>query len=455
MRERQQEMWSGRVGFILATIGSAVGLGSIWKFPYEVGSNGGGIFLFFYVIGLILIVVPLMFTEFAIGRRGRGDLVTSIRTVTAAYRASTWWVALGVLGILTGFLILSFYCVIGGWMVGYAVETLLGGLPGNDPRAVQQRYESFLASPVPLFGYTALFIATTVTIVARGIQRGIENAVMVLMPLLGLLLAGLTIYAVAAGDLGATLRFLFTVNWQQLQPHAVVEALGLGFFSIGVGLGLMITYAAYGSTTINLKQVVIISVIADTIISVLAGLAVFPIVFAHGLDAAAGPGLVFVALPLAFASLPFGGIAASAFFLLLVVAALASAVSLLELVVAPLVHRLAWPRPLASLTVGVALLVAGIPTLLSFNLWAGWFPLAQLNGFTHATIFDLLDYLTSNLLLPIGALGIALLAGWALPERLLTEELHLTPTGTASLRVTLRYIAPIGILVATLAPLVL
>jgi NSS family neurotransmitter:Na+ symporter len=454
MKEGQQDWWSGRVGFMLATIGSAVGLGSIWKFPYEVGSNGGGVFLFFYAIGLIAIVTPLMVAEFAIGRRGRGDPATSIRAVAAAYGASPWWAGIGVLGVLTGFLILSFYCVIGGWTMGYAVTTALTGLPGTDPATVRAQFEAFLASPLRLLAYDALFIAATVLIVARGIRRGIEAAVTLLMPLLALLMVGLAVYAALAGDLGTTLRFLFTLEWQQVSARAALDALGLGFFSIGVGIGLMITYAAYGGLAINLKQVAIVSVVADTGISLLAGLAVFPIVFARGLDAAEGPGLVFVTLPLAFAAMPFGALAASAFLLLLVVAALASAVSLLELVVALLVHRLAWPRVVASVAAGTACLVAGIPTVLSFNAWATWFPLAFIDLFARATVFDLVDHLTSNLLLPAGGLGLAIFAGWALPERLLVEELRLSPAGATVLRLTLRYVAPIGIVIAACAPLV-
>ena len=443
------ETWSGRLGFILATIGSAVGIGSIWKFPYEVGSNGGSAFVLFYFAGLAFIVVPLMFAEFAIGRRGRGDPVTSIAAVAAAGGADRRWAWAGALGVATGFLILSFYSVIGGWTIAYAVDTALRGLAGPDPQAVRARYEAFLGSPLQMLGWHAAFMAATATIVARGIARGIEAACKVLMPLLVALMLLLAVYSAIEGDLAAALRFLLKLDPQHLTPRAALEALGLGFFSIGVGLGMMITYGAYGGADIDLKQVALVSVLADTAISLLAGLAVFPIVFAHGLDPASGPGLVLVTLPLAFARMPFGTLAAFAFFVLLFVAALASAISMLEIVVSMLIRRLGWRRRWASLIAAATCFVAGIATVLSFNLWADWHPLAGVSGFETATFFDLLDHLTSNMLLPIGGFALALFAGWAIPDRVLREELRLTPVGVRALRVTLRYIAPIGIAVTT------
>jgi len=436
---------------MVATVGSAVGIGSIWKFPYEVGSNGGGAFLLFYVAGLVFVVVPLMLAEFAIGRHGRGDSAGSIAAVAAAYGADRRWAWAGWLGVLTGFLILSFYSVIGGWTIGYAVETAVNGLPGVDPRAVRARYDAFLSSPLRLLIYHAVFMAAAAAIVARGVARGIEAASKVLMPLLAALMIALAAYSIVHGDLAATLRFLLRLDPAHLTARAALEALGLGFFSIGVGLGLLITYAAYSGPGIDLKQVAIVSVIVDGAISLLAGLAVFPIVFAHGLDPASGPGLVFVTLPLAFARMPFGTIAAQAFFGLLFVAALASAISMLELVVALLTRRLGWRRIGATAVASVTCFVAGIATVLSFNVWARWYPLEGLGAFPKATVFELLDHVTSNLLLPVGGLAIALFAGWAVPERVLAEELRLGPAGTLALGITLRYVAPAAIVAATLS----
>ena len=448
-----REKWSGRIGFMLATIGSAVGIGSIWKFPYEVGSNGGSAFVAFYILGLALVVVPLMLAEFAIGHRGRGDPASSIAAVAGNRASGRWWGLAGLVGILTGFLILSFYAVIGGWTLVYAVQTAVGGLPPAEPTAVQGQYDALLGAPLRMLTYHALFVAATAGIVSRGIAGGIETACKVLMPLLTALMLVLAVYAVVEGDVVAALRFLFRLDPHGISPQVALEALGLGFFSIGVGMGLMITYAAYSDANVSLKEIAIVSVLADTAISLLAGLAVFPIVFAYGLDPASGAGLVFVTLPLAFAQMPFGTLAAFGFFVLLFVAALASAISMLELVVALLMKRFGLRRGTASALAGSVCFLAGIPTVLSFNLWANWHPLGSVGGFESATVFDLLDYLTSNILLPVGGLAIALFAGWAVPDRMLAEELDLSTTGARILRVILRYVAPAAIVAAAISTL--
>src|SRR5690606_11025311 len=362
--------WTGRVGFILATIGSAVGIGSVWKFPYEVGANGGSAFLLFYLLGLFVIVLPLMLAEFAIGRRGGGDSSVSIATVAARAGAGRHWALVGVFGVLTGFLILSFYSVIGGWTLGYAFQMVSDGLPGADPAAGSGHFERFLASPGRLAFLQALFMIVTAFIVGRGVSGGIETAGKILMPLLTVLMLALAGWAMLQGDVGATLDFLFRLDTSYLNAGTALEALGLGFFSIGVGLGLMITFAAYSGADISLTEVAVVSLLADTVISFLAGFAVFPIVFAYGLDPASGPGLVFVTLPLAFAQMPFGTLAAWTFFVLLFVAALASAISLLERVVALLVRRAGMRRPVAALLAAGAGYLMGRASGFSFCLWA-------------------------------------------------------------------------------------
>ncbi len=451
--KHSHESWSGRTGFILATIGSAVGLGSIWKFPYEVGANGGSAFIVFYVAGLMLIVVPLMLAEFVVGRRGGADAVTSIARVASTHGAGKYWLYVGVLGVITGVLVLSFYSVIGGWTIAYAVDALRAGLPDADPQAVQARYDALLASPLRLTLYHGIFMATAAAIVSRGVGGGIEAASKILMPVLFALIAALAVYSMIVGDARAALHFLFRLDAQYLTARVALEALGLGFFSIGVGFSLMITYAAYAGREVNLRQVAIVSVAADTFISLLAGFAVFPIVFAHGLDPASGPGLVFVTLPLAFARMPYGSVAAGAFYLLLLVSALASAISILELAVALVVQRFGWSRIKGTAIVGAGCFVLGLATVLSFNHWSGWHPLAIAPAFSKATVFDVLDYLTSNVLLPIGGFALAMFAGWALPRSLLMEELQLGEGGARRLRTLLRYAVPLAIAAAALTTL--
>ncbi|MGH8732522.1 MAG: sodium-dependent transporter, partial [Burkholderiales bacterium] len=342
------------------------------------------------------------------------------------------WRWAGVLGVLTGLLVLSFYSVIGGWTLAYAL----------DPA---RSYDALLASPARMAAYHAMFLALTAAIVSRGVGRGIEASTRVLMPLLVLLMIALAAYSSAYGDLAATLRFLFRLDVSAFSARAALEALGLGFFSIGVGFGLMITYAAYAGKDIDLRQAAVWSIGADTAISLLAGFAVFPLVFANALDPASGPGLVFVTLPLAFGRMPFGGLAAVAFFVLLFVAALASAVSMLELAVAAITRSFGWPRARASIGVAAACFVAGLATVFSFNLWSHWKPNA----------FEALDHLTSNVLLPLGGLAIALFAGWALPKSVLGEELRLGARGAALLHWLLRWLTPALIAATALAPALL
>jgi NSS family neurotransmitter:Na+ symporter len=293
-----------------------------------------------------------------------------------------------------------------------------------------------------MIAYHALFLAATAAIVARGVGRGIEATAKVLMPLLVLLMIALASYSAFYGDLAATVRFLFKLDASAFTARAALDALGLGFFSIGVGFGLMITYAAYAGKDIDLRQAAVWSIAADTAISLLAGFAVFPVVFANALDPASGPGLVFVTLPLAFARMPFGALAAAAFFVLLFVAALASAVSMLELAVAPVTRTFGCSRARASLGVAAACFAAGLATVFSFNLWSHWKP----------TAFETLDHLTSNVLLPISGFAMALFAGWALPKAVLAEELRMTRRGAALLRGLLRWLTPALIATTALAP---
>jgi NSS family neurotransmitter:Na+ symporter len=435
-------------------MGSAIGLGSIWKFPYEVGTNGGGGFVLFYLLGLVLIVSPLLLLEFAIGRRGRSHAIGSIAAVAAASGASRVWAAVGVVGVLGSVIVLSFYSVIGGWALAHVVDAIRDGLPGQAPSA-HARFDALLASPLRMTAYHTLFMAATAAVVARGIAGGIERAALHLMPVLIALVVALAIYSGMHGDITAAVRFLFAFDPHQLSPRAALEALGLGFFSIGVGLAVMLTYAAYAGPEFDLRTVAAVTLLSDTAISFVAGLAVFPIVFAEGLDPSSGPGLMFVTLPLAFARMPLGAAAAGAFFVLLSLAALTSALSLLEMPVA-LAHRWrGWSRRRAALVASALCWGLGLASVLSFNLWAGWRPLAWLPGLESLTVFDSLDHVASNVLLPLGGLGLALFGGWVVPPRVLAAELGLRPRGERAVVLLLRYVVPLGIIAASVLPILL
>lgn len=448
---QERDFWSGRQGFVLATIGAAVGLGSIWKFPYEVGANGGGAFILFYLLGLALVVFPLCLVELAIGRRGRADAAQAIVAVARSAGASRHWGMIGALGVATAFTILSFYSVIAGWAIGYAIETPFRGVADRADIA-QARFDAFLAAPLMMTACHALFMGTVAIIVMRGISHGIEMACKFLMPALIALLVLLSAYSLVKGDAGAALRFLFRPDPDHFTWQAALDALGLGFFSIGVGLSLMITYAAHARPDINLRDAALITVLGDTAISIVAGIAIFPIVFAEGLDPTSGPGLLFVTLPLAFAQIPGGGFATFGFFLLLIVAAVASGISMLEMPVAALVRR-GWTRRNATIVCAVACWTCGLATVFSFNLWADWHPLAAVHGFSTATVFDLLDHLTSNIMLPLGGFALALFAGWRLSAKLLGDELGLSVPAARMLLFLLRYLIPTCIAGVTLIPL--
>ena len=449
------ERWTSRAGFIFAAMGSAIGLGSIWKFPYEVGTNGGGAFVVFYLLGLGLIVFPLMLVEFAVGRRGRSHAVGSITAVAISSGASRFWAVIGVVGVVGAVVILSFYSVIGGWALAYVVDTIRDGLPGASARIVQARFDAVLASPLHMAVYHTLFMAATAVIVARGIAGGIERVSLYLMPILVVLVIVLASYSTIQGDTSAALRFLFAFDVEHLSPRVALEALGLGFFSIGVGLSVMITYAAYADIDFDLRTVALVTLLSDTAISFLAGMAVFPIVFAERLDPASGPGLMFVTLPLAFARMPLGEPAAIAFFVLLTLAALASALSLLEMPVSLAHHWLGWSRPRATLASAVGCWALGLATVLSFSTWSAWYPLARIPGLATATAFESLDYVSSNVLLPLGGLGLAIFGGWIVQSDALARELGLGPGALRGLTLVLRYVAPIGIVAASVAPFLL
>ena len=438
MATERGETWSGRAGFILATIGSAVGLGSIWKFPYEVGQNGGGAFVIFYLLGLAIVVLPLVLAEFAIGRRGGGDAPISIARVARFARAS--WI--GWLMVVTGVAILSYYAVIGGQTLAYFSHALTSGFAGLDAPGTRALFAATVADPIALVLWQAIFLATATMVVSRGIHGGIEAACRVLMPILLALMLALAGYAVIEGDAARAAAFLLAPRFDGFGARQALEALGLGFFSIGVGLGTMITYAAHVAPGVRLGSAAAVTVAGDTAVSFLAGFAVFPLVFAHGLDPAGGTALIFLTLPIAFGALPFGDIVGAAFFLALFVAALASAIALLELAVEPLMRVSGWSRKRIAWATGIACWIAGLPSAFSFNLWSDLRPLALVPGFADANVLEAVDRVTSNLLLPAGGFFVSVIAGRALGAQGLAEELGLSAAMAATLGVMLRWVVP-------------
>ncbi|MEO1240913.1 MAG: sodium-dependent transporter [Pseudomonadota bacterium] len=443
--QTNNEGWSSKLGFILAAVGSAVGLGNVWKFPYIVGEHGGGAFVLVYLACIALIGAPVLMAEILVGRRGGGSAVQAFRSLASSENVSGNWAIIGWIGILCAFLILSFYSVVAGWSLSYLWFALTGSLQGVSSdnaklgQEMSQIFAGLLANPWALIvGHTLVMVATML-IVARGIRRGLEAAVRWMVPGLFMILIALVVYAASTtGAFGRAATFMFRPNFSALDGEAVLVALGHAFFTLSVGMTAMMTYGAYLKKDISIGSSATAIAGLDTVVALLAGLAIFPIVFAAGLEPGAGPGLVFVTLPIAFAQIPGGAIIAALFFLFLLVAALSSTISVLEPVVEYFAGRPGWTRLKATGVSGFMIWVLGIGSALAFNVGAE-FTLFGKN------VFDLLDYVTANLLLPLGGLLIAIYAGFVLPSRATAEELAASGIGFRVWLFLTRYVAPVGI----------
>ncbi|MDD9878380.1 MAG: sodium-dependent transporter [Magnetovibrio sp.] len=401
--------FASRLGFILAAAGSAIGLGNIWKFPYVAGANGGGAFLLLYLGMVFTIGLSVMLAELAIGRAARLNPVGAFAKLKGGA-----WVGVGYMGVIAGFVILSFYSVVGGWTLAYTLYSLGPLMEITEPERLGAFFTGFIANPVsPLF-YHGMFMAMTMFVVVGGVEKGIERAGRLLMPLLLGLLVLLTARAVTLPGAGAGLAFFLTPDFSKIDGATVTAALGQAFFSLSLGMGALLTYGSYLSRRENLASSALWVTSLDTVIAVSAGFLILPAVFAFGFDPAVGPGLTFITLPAVFAQMPLGALFAPLFFGLLTIAALTSAVSLLETVVAYLVDQLGFARRRATVLFGVAIFALGVPSALSFG---------PLRGVTIAgrSFFDAMDYLASNLMLPLGGIAIAVFAGWVVRERLLDE----------------------------------
>ncbi|MFU2486109.1 sodium-dependent transporter [Thauera sp. WH-1] len=432
--------WTSRMGFVLAATGSAVGLGNIWKFPYMIGQSGGAAFVLVYLLCIAAIGLPILVAEWMIGRRGQKNPVNTMGELAQKTGRSGAWALIGVTGVLGAFLILSFYSVIGGWALSYTGDVMTGGFTGMDKDAVGNAFTAFLANAGSLLTWHTVFMALTIGVVAMGVAGGLERASKLLMPSLGVLLIVLVGYGMTTGGFGQAVAYLFNPDWSKLTGEVVLAALGHAFFTLSLGMGIMMAYGSYLGEDVDLLRTARTVVIMDTVIAIAAGLAIFPIVFANGLDPAAGPGLIFVTLPIAFGNITGGAILGTMFFLLLTFAALTSAISLLEPVVELVEERTPLSRAGATVVAGVATWALGIAALLSFNLWSD-VTIIGLN------VFDLLDKLTSKFMLPLTGLGAILFAAWCLDRDSVRKELGLGEFGFSVWNLVSRYVAPVGVLI--------
>jgi NSS family neurotransmitter:Na+ symporter len=439
--------WSSRAAFYLCAVGAAVGLGSIWRFPYLVGSSGGGTFIVVFVLACLVIATPLLVAEFAIGRRSQESPPRAAGVLALASRRSPYWNAIGVLGTLATFMIMSFYTVIAGWVLAYTWRLGSGALAGRDRPAIAGLWREFLSNPWQVGIWHLAFIGLVTLISARGLNQGIETANQVRAPaLLGLLLI-LVMYALAIGDVKNGLAFAFSPNLAAINSQVILAAIGQAFFATGVGMAMMIAYGSYVERGTSLLRCALIIVGSILLVSMLATLIIFPLVFRYGMDPAQGTELVFEVLPTLFAEMPAGRLIGTLFFLLLVFAALTPSLAGFEPLVAWLQRR-GLSRPLAAVASGGGCWLLGIGSVLSFNQWSEWRPLGAIPTFAQSTFFDLMDYVASNLLLPIGAILTSLFVGWRISRTIVAQELEETTPFYRQLVVwLLRYVCPFALAV--------
>ncbi|WP_226581526.1 sodium-dependent transporter [Halobacillus litoralis] len=412
-----REKWGTKLGFMLAAMGSAVGLGNIWRFSFVAGNNGGGAFLLLYLLFVLLIGVPLLLAEVSIGRKAESDVIGSFQKLAP----KTPWYLTGFFGIGSAFLILSFYAVVAGWAIFYFWNYLNGSFFTSPASGYEGAFGQFITHTWHPIAWTALFMILTIVIVLSGVKKGIEGANKIFMPLLAVILIGLAFFSLSLEGASEGVKFLFRPDWTALSdPSIYIAALGQAFFSLSLGMGAMLTYGSYLKKENKLPSATLGIGLMDTFFAVISGLVIFPAVFAFGIDPSSGPPLVFITLPSIFEQMPFGGIVGLVFFFALVLASLSSSVSILEVPTAYFMRVLGWSRFATSVIMGSIMFVMGISVSLGFGIWSGVTPIGDLN------ILDSMDYIASNILLPLGGLSMALLVGWYFKKSEALEATDLT-----------------------------
>lgn len=438
LNKSQHEQWSSRFAFILAATGSAVGLGNIWKFPYITGENGGGAFVLIYLLCVALMGIPIMMAETLLGRRSGKNPIETMELLTEEAGADKNWHYLGWMGVVAGFLILSYYSVIAGWASAYVLKAFFGSFFSGDAIEIKGMYYDFIASPVQQIFWHSLFMLATMMIVARGINKGLEKSVRFLMPGLFLLLILLVAYAMTTSGYFQGLNFLFRPDFSKLTASSVLTAMGQAFFTLSLGMGAVMVYGSYLPKDVSIAKASVLIACADTVVALLAGIIIFPIVFTHNLHTDSGPGLIFQTLPIAFGSMTGGWLCGILFFVMLVFAALTSSISLIEPAVAWLVESKGLTREKACIWSGLAAWILGFGTVFSFNVWSTF-------KIFDRSIFALLDYLTANLMLPIGGFCIAVFAGWIMKQQHSEDELAMPQHGYQIWKILVCYVAPLAV----------
>ncbi len=442
-KNQKRDKFGSTFGVIAAAAGSAVGLGNIWKFPYIAGVYGGAAFLFVYLAFIVAIGLPVMLSELIIGRKSQRNAFGAFKVLAPG----TPWKYIGILGVGAAFLILSFYGVVAGWSVHYIIVSIQDGFASKSPEQINALFSTFIESPVQPVIYQLIFMLATAAIVIVGIKKGIEKFNKILMPLLVLILIGLAIKSVTLDGAMAGLEFLFKPDFSKLTGDGILSALGHAFFTLSLGMGTLITYGSYISKDNNLVKTVINVTVADTVIAILAGIAIFPAVFAFGIAPAEGPGLIFITLPNVFHQMPGGFLFSILFFILLTVAALTSSISILEVVVAYFKEEFNMGRRGATVLATLLISILGILCSLSMGV------LSPVTLF-GLSFFDLMDWVSANILLPVGGLFIALFIGWFFGRKKVEAEVakggNLSGIFLSSFMFLVKFVAPIAIAIVLL-----
>ena len=444
MPQNKQPTFSSRFAFIIATAGSAIGLGNIWSFTYVAGKNGGAGFILVYLLALAFIATPVFIAELALGRMGRADPVTTLKKLGASAGAKLPWHWTGWMGLVATILVLSFYSVIAGQIMAYGYSALAGGMTTWSADAIREYDAVFKSDPAGPLLWSAIFCAVTAAIVASGVRGGIERASKLMMPALFIMLGGMVVYSAVTGAFGEAISFLFGFNEMTFGPQLFMDAVGQAFFSVGVGVGGIMIMGSYMGPDVHLPRAAGWIVTMDLAVALMAGLAIFPLLFAGGLEPGVGPGLVFVTLPVVFGEIPGGIIVAFVFFLLLTFAALTSSIVLLSPTTEKL-QQMGVKRSVAAWTMAGTMFVLSLLTVLSFSSWKEFYPLAFI-GLDGHTWFDLIREGVNNIVLPVGGLAFALMAGWGIPKETFRAALPLeNPALFALLYATIRYLVPVAI----------
>lgn len=446
MEPRVHETWSSSTAFLLAAIGSAVGLGNVWRFTTIAGENGGGAFILIYILCIVLIGVPILVAEISFGRRGGGSPIASMRALARAEGRSPAWHWLGWIGVLTGLIALTYYSVIAGFTLDYVLKAANGIFAGISAERSTTIFADTAHDTWRVILWHTLFMALTVLIVARGVRNGIEKTATVLMPILFFILLILAGYSVFTADFSSAFRFMFAINFSNIDGTTILIALGQVFFSLSIGIGAMMTYGAYLEDHESIPRLAGMIAAADTLVAILAGFAVFPLVFSYGLDPGLGESLVFETLPVAFGQMPGGRIFGTLFFLLLTFAALSTSISMLEPLISYLEEHKGFARSRLALWAGLAITIIGIGPALSLNEWKNFFPLGFIPLFKDYTVLRLLDFVDTNILNVLGGLFIAVFAGWFMGQKSILKALGIGDGPYFRLwHFLIRYIGPTAI----------